>query len=72
MADDTFRMTLPLTKAVDLGDGTYAKAVVVVAVPGGGTDTVYKNKEGGTNSTDPPLKAVDLGDDTYAIKAIAQ
>ena len=65
MADTVFRTILPLNKAVDLGDGTYALGFARVEVPGGGTDTVFKN-------TIPPLKAIDLGDGTYAISISIQ
>jgi hypothetical protein len=60
MADTTFRTALPDLKAVDLGDGTYAIAVVIIPAIVGGTDTTFKN-------VSPDLKAVDNGDGTYSL-----
>ena len=61
MADTTFRTALPLLKAIDLGDGTYSVAVVIVPAIVGGTDITFKTVQ-------PPLKAVDNGDGTYSIR----
>ena len=63
VADTVFKAVSPNVKAVDLGDGTYALAVVIVdeaAVP---VNTTFRK-------TLPPTEAVDLGDGTYAISAV--
>ena len=64
MADTTFRTVLPLLKAVDLGDGTYAISIAAQTDPGG-TDTTF-------STVLPLLKAVDLGDGTYAMAGVLQ
>ena len=67
MADTTFTMMVPLLRAKDLSDGTYAMAVA--SVPVSGINTVFKD-------TSPRLKAVDTGevdsngDKIYAVAAV--
>lgn len=60
MADTIAKTANPDLKMVDLGDGTFAVAAVIVAVPAGGADITF-------NHVSPALKAVDLGDGTYAV-----
>ena len=60
-------MADPATKAIDLGDGTYAMSIAPMT-PGGGTDTVFTNMERNhAVENQKPIRAFDNGDTTYIL-----
>ena len=60
-------MADPATKAIDLGDGTYAMAIASMT-PTGSNDTVFSHMEKDLGNDNPILvKAYDNGDNTYSL-----